>query len=193
MTWETIDVNVKAKVLFVQRVPGISVVDWDVDFKGELHTVLVRKIRSVLKGEDTYPYLSESCLQRLGEIRYLAQGSGILDRLVTPLSERRFAIFPWIGTRQLFTLHYALMERGVKSKVPWDTCVYIEVYYSGTATELEREIGEILHSDLDLNTLPFPEKVEIANKYNDYVPPLLLRKQFVEDFLDFEGLKKLLG
>ena len=193
MTWETVDVNVKAKVLFVQKVPGISVVDWDVDFKGELHTVLVRKIRSVLKGEETYPYLSDSCKERLSEIRYLAQGSGILDQLITPLSERRFAIFPWIGTRQLFTLHYALMERGIKSKVPWDTCVYIEVYFGGTASELERTIGEILQSDLDLNTLPFPEKVEIANKYNDFVPPQLLKKQFVEDFLDFEGLKKLLG
>ncbi len=32
MTWETVEVNVKAKVIFVQRVPGISVVDWNVDF-----------------------------------------------------------------------------------------------------------------------------------------------------------------
>ena len=52
IAWETIDVNDKAKVIFVKRVPGISVVDWDVDFTAELHTILVRKVRSVLKEKD---------------------------------------------------------------------------------------------------------------------------------------------
>jgi len=191
MTWETVDVNVKAKVIFVQSVPGISVVDWDVDFKSELHTILVRKMQSILKGEDSYPYLSGSCKERLNEIRYLANSSGILDQMVTPISDRRFAIFPWIGSRQLFTLHYALAGRGIKSKIPWDTCVYMEVYFGGTTLELEGIIDEILRSDLDLNTLPFPEKIEILNKYNEFIPRQLLRKQFIEDFLDFEGLKNM--
>lgn len=189
MTWETVDVNVKSKVIFVRRVPGISVVDWNVDFKSELHTVLVRKMQSILKGEDVYPYLSDSCKERLNEIRYLTRNSGILEHLVTPLSERKFAIFPWVGTRQLFTLHYALLGRGIKSKMPWDTCIYLEVYFNGNAIELEEIIRDILRSDLDLHTLPLPEKIEILNKYNEFIPPQLLRKQFVEDFLDFEGLK----
>lgn len=190
MTWETVEINVKAKVIFVKKVPGISVVDWDVDFKSELHTVLVRKMRSILKGEDIYPYLSDSCKERLNEIRYLSRNSAILDQLVTPLSERKFAIFPWIGTRQLFTLHFALLARGIKSKMPWDTCVFLEAYYNGSASELEDEIYEILDSDLNLYDLPLPDKIEILNKYNEYIPPKLLRKQFVEDFLDFEGLKR---
>ena len=124
MTWETLEVNEKAKVIFVQKVPGISVVDWDVDFKSELHTILVRKMRAILQGDDSYPYLSDSCKERLNEIRYLARNSGILEQLVTPLSERKFAIFPWIGTRQLFTLHFALLGRGIKSKMPWDTAIF---------------------------------------------------------------------
>jgi ATP-dependent Lhr-like helicase len=44
-TWETVEVNKKAKVIFVKSVPGISTVDWDVDFPCLLHTVLVRKMR----------------------------------------------------------------------------------------------------------------------------------------------------
>ncbi|MCL2864369.1 MAG: DEAD/DEAH box helicase [Lachnospiraceae bacterium] len=192
MTWETVDVNVKAKVLFVKSVPGISVVDWDVDFKAELHTVLVRKIQSILKGTERYPYLSDSCQERLGEIRYLTNNSGILERLVTPLSDRRFAIFPWVGTRQLFALHYALLGRGIKNKVPWDTCVYIEVYFSGSVQELEDIIYAVLRSEINLYQLPFPDDIEILNKYNEFIPRQLLLKQFVEDFLDFEGLKALL-
>ena len=190
MSWETVDVNEKSKVIFVKRVPGISVVDWDVDFTAELHTVLVRKIRSVLKGEEVYPYLSENCRERLQEIRYITQNSGILDALVTPLSDRKYAIFPWVGTRQLVTLHYALLQRGMKSRIPFPRCVYLEVIFHGDVGSLEQAVRDILQSDLDLYSLPLPGKVQIEGKYNEFVPQELLRKQFIEDYLDFEGLKE---
>ncbi|MDR1205798.1 MAG: DEAD/DEAH box helicase [Peptococcaceae bacterium] len=189
MAWETVDVNVKSKVLFVKRVPGISVVDWDVDFDAELHTVLVRKIRDVLKTDAAYPYLSERCRERLTEIQYIARNSGILDHLATPLSDRKYAVVPWVGTRQLTTLHYALLHEGIKSKRSWVTCVYLEVIFDGTQAELENRIRRILRSDLNLYDLPLPDKIQVNGKYNEFVPPDLLRKQFIEDYLDFEGLK----
>ena len=189
MAWETVDVNEKSKVIFVKRVPGISLVDWNVDFRPELHTILVRKVRSVLKEREEYPYLSIRCRERLAEIQYIAGNSGILDNLVTPLSDRKFAVFPWVGTRQLTTLNYALRHRNIKSKLPWITCVYLEVIFDGAKEELESIIRDILNSDLDLYRLPLPEKIQIDGKYNQFVPFDLLRKQFIEDYLDFEGLK----
>ena len=192
MTWETVDVNEKAKVIFVKRVPGISVVDWFADLKAELHTILVRKICSVLKTNETYPYLSERCKDRLSEIQYIARNSGILDNLVTPLSEKKYAIFPWVGTRQLMTLNYALRYRKIKSKLPLITSVYLEVIYDGTKEELEDIIKDIIHSDLNLYDLPLPDKVQISGKYNEFIPLDLLRKQFIEDYLDFDGLKSAL-
>ena len=190
IAWETVDVNVKSKVIFVKRVPGISVVDWNVDFTAELHTVLVRKIRSVLNENTLYPYLSARCQDRLAEIQYIARNSGILDNLVTPLSDRKYAIFPWVGTRQIITLNYALRHRKIKSKLPWITCVYLEVIFEGTKEELEKIIYDILQSDLNLYDLPLPDKVQIDGKYNEFIPLDLLRKQFIEDYLDFEGLKE---
>ena len=189
LTWETVDVNEKSKVIFVKQVPGISVVDWDVDFTVELHTVLVRKVRSILKNNDAYPYLSLRCQDRLTEIQYIARNSGILDNLVTPLSEKKYAVFPWVGTRQIMTLNYALRHRKIKSKLPWITCVYLEVIFDGTKEELENVIRDILSSELDLYDLPLSDDVQIAGKYNEFVPAELLRKQFIEDYLDFEGLK----
>ncbi|MCL1903905.1 MAG: DEAD/DEAH box helicase [Oscillospiraceae bacterium] len=188
LTWETIDVNEKSKVIFVKRVPGISVVDWDVDFTAELHTVLVRKIRDILKSDDEYNYLSDRCKSRLDEIKYITRNSGILENLVTPISNKKFAVFPWVGTRQIVTLNYALRYKGVKSKHPWITCVYLEVIFDGEASELEEIVCEILQSDLNLYDLPLPEKVQILGKYNEFVPLELLRKQFIEDYLDFDGL-----
>ena len=192
IAWETVEVNEKSKVIFVKRVPGISLVDWDVDFDVDLHTVLVRKIRSVLLSDDDYPYLSERCRDRLFEIRFIARNSGILDNMVTQLSDRKFAIFPLVGTRQLFTLHYALLHRGFKSKLPWISCVFLEVLFSGTVEELESAIYDILRSELNLYDLPLPEKVQVRGKYNEFVPEDLLRKQFIEDYLDFGGLKEAL-
>jgi len=189
LTWETVDVNEKSKVIFVKQVPGISVVDWNVDFTAELHTVLVRKIRSILKNNDAYPYLSIRCQERLTEIQYITRNSGILDNLVTPLSERKYAVFPWVGTRQIMTLNYALRHRKIKSKLPWITCVYLEVIFDGTKEELESIIHDILNSELDLYDLPLNENIQIDGKYNEFIPAELLKKQFIEDYLDFEGLK----
>lgn len=190
MSWETVDVNEKSKVIFVKRVPGISVVDWDVDFTAEVHTVLVRKMQGILQEGEPYLYLSDSCKERLQEIRYIAQNSGILEELVTQLSEKKFALFPWVGTRQLTTLHYALLQRGIKNKMPFPRCVYLEVIFDGSKEELEWVVEDILHSDIDLYSLPLPDKVQIEGKYNEFVPLELLRKQFIEDYLDFEGLKQ---
>ena len=134
--------------------------------------------------------MSGRCKERLAEIQYITRNSGILDHLVTPLSDKKFAIFPWVGTRQLMTLHYALLQRGIVNKLPWSRAVYLEVIFRGTKEELEQIIRDILKNDLDLYRLPLPEKVQIDGKYNEFVPWELLRKQFIEDYLDFEGLRE---
>ena len=190
MSWETVDLNERSKVIFVKKVPGISAVDWDMDFEAELHTVLVRKMRSILQTDGDYPYLSDRCRERLNEIRYITRNSGILDNLVTALSDKKYAIFPWVGTRQLVTLHYALRQRKIKSRLMWSVSVYLEVVFDGEREELEAAVREILHSYIDLYSLPLPDKVQIRGKYNEFIPLDLLRKQFIEDYLDFEGLKR---
>jgi ATP-dependent Lhr-like helicase len=146
-------------------------------------------MREILKINDAFPYLSETSHNRLGEIRFLARNSGILDKVVTKMSELVYAVFPWVGTQQLFTLHYALLHKKIKSRILWRTCVYLEVHYRGGEDELEAVIREILASDADLYAFPLPPNIQIEYKYNEFIPQNLLRKQFIEDFLDFEGLK----
>ena len=186
--WETVDVNVKSKVLFVKAVPGISLLDWDVDFEADMHTVLMRKIRDVLAGEDLPPYLSDRCKERLPEVRYIAKNSGILTNLVSQIADKRFAIFPWVGTRQLRTLHFCLLDRGVVNRIPWVTCPYLEATFNGTPQALEQIIHSILADDIDVYDLPLPEKIKIIGKYNEFIPQSLLRKEFAEDYLDFRSL-----
>jgi ATP-dependent Lhr-like helicase len=191
ITWEVLDVNEKSKVIFVKKVPGVSMVDWEANFDGELHTVLVRKMREVLLGDTLYPYLSDSCKERITELRYITGNSGLLKNPVTQVSNKKFAIFPWMGTRQLLTLHYALLDKGVPNKLPWFTSVYIEAIFDGTVQELEAIIRQIARSDIDLYDLPLPAKTQVRAKYNEFIPADLLRKQYVEDYLDMEGVRVL--
>jgi len=189
MTWETVDVNVNSKVIFVKSVPGIAMVDWNVDFEADMHPVLLQKVRSVLDSNESYAYLSERCVERLAEVRYIARNSGVLSELVTPLAKNRFAVFPWVGTRQIITLHYLLAHRKILSRLPWATCPYLDVEFKGTAEQLEAIIYDILKTKPDMYALPLPDDVQVNGKYNKFVPDSLLKKQFVEDYLDFEGLK----
>jgi ATP-dependent Lhr-like helicase len=108
---------------------------------------------------------------------------------VTPLSNQKFAVFPWVGTRQLFTLHYALLHRKIKNTLPWISAVFLEVVFSGTTEELEAIIYDILRSAPDLYDYPLPDDIQVRGKYNEFVPKSLLRKQFIEDYLDFDGLR----
>ena len=77
----------------------------------------------------------------------------------------------------------------MKSRIPFPGCIYLEVVFDGGSEALEQIIRDILQSDIDLYSLPLPGKVQIEGKYNEFVPQELLRKQFIEDYLDFEGLK----
>ena len=132
--------------------------------------------------------MSQRCRERLSEIQYITRNSGILDHLVTPLSDKKFAVFPWVGTRQLVTLNYALRQRKIKSKLPFVISVYLEVIFDGTEAELEQIVREILYSEPDPYALPLPSDIQLRGKYNEFVPRELLRTQFVEDYLDFSGL-----
>lgn len=193
-TWETVEVNQKAKVIFVKSVPGIATVDWNVDFDVELHTTLVRKMKTILQSDGDYPYLSASARERLGEMRYVARNSGILEHAVTKLSENKYAVFPWVGTRQLYTLHFMLRQKGVKSKLLWRTCVYLEVVFPSSQENPEGYLTALIRgiaaSGADLYSLPLPEKVQIDHKYNEFLPEELLKKQFIHDFLDYSGLRE---
>jgi hypothetical protein len=99
-----------------------------------------------------------------------------------------------MGTRQLYTLHYLLLKNGLRSRILWRTCVYIEVEFrtgSDALGLLSKAFTDIMNTD-KLNDLPLPENIQIDSKYNEYVPNSLLKKSHINDFLDLEGLKEIL-
>lgn len=123
----------------------------------------------------------------------MAQNSGLLTQTVIQLSENKFAVFPWVGTRQLYTLHFCCCSAGSRAgccggpACTWRLRCGPE--FPRVGAYIETVIREILASRPDLFSLPLPDKVQIGHKYNEFVPPELLKKEFVLDFLDFDGLR----
>jgi ATP-dependent Lhr-like helicase len=85
-----------------------------------------------------------------------------------------------------------LLGHQLKSRVPWMSSVYLETGFAGSTAELQAVISGLLAEQPDLYNLPLPENVQMSGKYNRFIPPDLLKKQFVEDYLDFKGLADVL-
>lgn len=191
--WECVEVNDKSKIIFVKPIGGVSKVGWIAPSELDLHTNLSQKILHILLSDETYAYLSADCKERLIQIRSIARGAKITTDLVTTLSPKKQAIFPWIGTKQLTTLAFALANRGIHALIQPGglTPIYLETSFHGSAKELKDIVLKICASGIDKNALNLPDKVQIPYKYNNFIPPALLKKQFIADYLDTTGLTDL--
>lgn len=185
--WESIAINEKTKVLSVKAANGVSKASWTGSAMLDIDTKLLRKMRSILIEGTVYAYLSEDCMGRLTQIRETVRHTGIATSLVTQINNKKYAVFPWIGTRQLWTLLCALEQQGItcncirpESWLP----IYIEVNFNDTERALSQIVREICGKPIDKRSFTLPDSIQIPFKYNDFVPQELLTKQFVEDYLD---------
>lgn len=192
--WQTVDINEKSKTLFVKEVKGVPSVNWISPSQMDIHTKVLKKMREILLRDDEYAYLSQSCKMRLSQIREDAKLSGIVSELIVLLGGSKFAIFPWVGSRELYTLLFALNQCGVSSAVaPGGFMpIYLEADFDGNKKELLHILNGIFSGELDKRKFDLPDKIQIPSKFNKYIPKELLKKEFVEDYLDIAGLKNAL-
>jgi len=184
-TWETVEINEKTRVLFVKQVKGYSKTMWNANTKLSTHTYIYQKMKEVLDATEMYAFLSKSCQTRLREIRKLVKETQISKDRVIALSENIFGIFPWLGTKQLTTLYYALGARGIKSsmKPGGISPIYLETYCEEGEEYLRKIVSEIFKTKIESEKFELPKGIEIEGKYNQFIPKPLLRKQFIEDYL----------
>lgn len=186
--WECIDVDKKSKTIFVKFIKGVSRVDWRSTVEHEFHTRVLKKMKEILSSDVNYAYLSERCIEKLTSMRNFTKQSGFTSKLITELSDSQFAIFPWIGSKQLCALSFALESKGF-SVVSKDG-IYLVIKSKKEKDELQQAIINIMKNDIDKFSFLYQDDVQIPFKYNDFVPAELLRKQFIEDYVDLYGMKK---
>ena len=207
--WEVTELDLKERRIFVKHIPGISANMWQDTGNEYVHTKVMKKIQEVLRSDEEYAFLDEAAKKRLNDIRRacrnaaLSTSSLISGRIadsapgfpggkVVQITPTLYTVFPFLGTRACMALMYELRQRGFGANV-WlhrYIPVCIEVKTDRSLAELETALSEIKLHGADKYTFRIPDNCEISGKYNDYIPRELLRKQYVEDYLDAEDMQR---
>lgn len=157
-----------------------------------IHTKIMKKVKEILQEDEEYKYLDISALEKLREYRKLANKAGILEKNIVILVEERYSIFPWIGTKEMLALSYALKQEGIQNTIYFKSGIpiFIDVRTEKGIKELELILKKIKNKDINKYDFELPELIEKPGKYNYFIPKDLLRKQFIADCIDVDEMKE---
>jgi ATP-dependent Lhr-like helicase len=184
-TWEVVDTDKIRKIIYVKHVKGKSKINWS-GGGGTIHTKVLNKMKEIISEDKVYTYLNPKAVKRIKEIRKIAQNTKINTETVLSLGGNKFIIFPWLGSRALYTLKLNLSHKGFDTEPYQSVCLLLNTKQS--LEEILKVLNEIKNEPLDKYSLVLKNVVAIPSKFIDFLPPQLLNKQFVEDFIDMKDM-----
>ncbi|GIO40788.1 DEAD/DEAH box helicase [Paenibacillus apis] len=193
--WKVEEVDNKHKAVYVKSSRGKVDTLW-VGGGGDIHTRVLQKMRQVLEEYTLYPYLAPGAVNRLERARRLARESGLLTSPVIPAGGDSLFILPWAGSKQFRTLE-RLLKNNLHSSMGLRQVVPMEPYYMVVSGRAEaEELLSAIHTELaemeDTESILAAGEAPYLGKYDEFVPPELVRRAFATDGLDAEGLSKAL-
>ncbi|NLK38901.1 MAG: DEAD/DEAH box helicase [Clostridiales bacterium] len=185
--WEVTELDIQRRLIYVKSVEGKMEISWPGDY-GEIHTRILERMKQVLSEDTIYPYLKPNAAKRLQTARHLAASTGLTKSSLIHLGGYNWCLFPWLGTRSFRTLRRYLALNAKEydiSGIEYDGCYYITfkmepnkeyALISGMDDRLSRE-------GIDLFSLVGQKECPVFDKYDNYIPPELLRKAYATDRL----------
>ncbi|MBQ4381579.1 MAG: DEAD/DEAH box helicase [Oscillospiraceae bacterium] len=164
------------------------------DVAGDIHTRILERMYGVLSEDRTYPYLMSHARCRLRQAREVFAKSLMAERPLVNLGGKMWALFPWLGSYAFLALERflkircgkALGLRGLSSSRPY----YMQFTMEAGEAEFYETVCAQAAEDFDPLELVYPKEVPVFEKYDEYVPPELVRKGFALGVLDTAGMKK---
>jgi ATP-dependent helicase Lhr and Lhr-like helicase len=201
--WEVLEVNSKKKVISVQPTQQIGTSSSWRGSAGNIHTRVLQRMRKVLQEDLQYSYLQEGAKIRLQAARDLA--SGLISNPIVLLDEEICCIFPWAGTIAFRTLERflrfhckpALGIKSIKARSPYFLIVRLGKCQVESLDNEVRSLrvthkGLLAKRWLNPDDLLDPEEAPKLQKYDEFIPPDLLRKSFVSDYLNIDELARVI-
>ncbi|WP_438347917.1 DEAD/DEAH box helicase [Paenibacillus sp. FA6] len=194
--WKVEEVDTKHQAVYVKSSHGKVDTLW-LGAGGDVHTRVLQKMRDILADDAIYSYLAPNAVNRLERARRLVRESGMLRSSVIPAGGDSFFIMPWVGSKQFRTLE-RLIKNNLKDKLNLRSVVPMEPYYMVVAgktnaeTLLEHIIAESASCEDPISLLS-PDEAPYLGKYDEFIPPELVRRAFAIDGLDVKGLVKVLS
>ena len=187
--WKVVEIDTKHKAVYVKPTRGKVDTLW-LGAGGDVHTLVVQKMREILADHTIYPYLAPRAVNRLERARRLARESGLLTQTVIPAGGDSHFILPWVGSKRFRTLERLIKHRlaeslELRSLVPMEP-YYMVVAGRSDAGTIMHEIQRALESCEDPLTLLAPDEAPYLGKYDEFVAPELVRKAFAVDGLELD-------
>lgn len=194
-TWEVLEIDSKRRSLFVKPVEGMAKMSWRGRGRGEIHTKVLQKMRSILCEETQYPYLLKTAKERLARSRQLAKLAKLDREKIIPLGNQTCCIFPWLGTVGCETFE-RLVQLFAREAVDLQKFQSVSPYYflvrlgKGTSvTDLQHAIIDFCNRGLTEEDFVAAEEAPRLQKYDEFIPNNLLRKAFAADYLAVDELR----
>ncbi len=190
--WEVLESDISRKLIFVKPVDGKMEVSWPGD-SGEIHTKLLLAMREVLFNGKTYAFLGDNAAERLENARQVAKNAHMDENMLIFLGGQSYVLFPWLGTRPFRTLRRFLKknsdELGIFD-IQSEGCCYITFKAKVDAgNNLIAGISNIIERDgIDTEKLVFDGECPVFDKYDEYIPPELLRRAYACDRLSSDEI-----
>ena len=164
------------------------------DVAGDIHTRILERMRQVLLEDVQYPYLLTRAVCRLREARSLFRTSLLAGRPLVHLGGKMWALFPWLGSYAFLALERFLKIRcgkqlGLKGLNP-SRPYCLQFTMDAEEEQFYAVVCREAASEIDPMELLYPKEVPVFEKYDEYVPPELVRKGFAFGVLDVQGMRQ---
>lgn len=191
--WIVEEVDHKRHLVYCTEVKG-KVPAYFGEVPGDIHTRILERMQGVLLEKCGYPYVMRNATARLEQARHVALEAGLNQEFLIDLGEGSWALFPWLGTYAFMALERllkikcaeALTLKGMDSARPF----YIQFRMAATREEFITTVKEEAQKPFEPLELLYPGEVPYFDKYDDFIPDVLIRKGFAYGVLDIETMRQ---
>ena len=191
-TWIVEEVDHKRHLVYATKVKG-RVPAYFGECPGDIHTHVLERMRRVLEERTSYPYLMDNAAGRLLLARRAAAGARLDIHPLVNLGGDTWALFPWLGSYAFLALERLLKIKckaqlglkGLDSSRPY----FIQFRMAAGPKEFFATVAREAMADFDPIELLYPDELPIFEKYDEFLPPELVRKGFAEGVLDVAGMR----
>ncbi len=189
--WEVEELDVGHKLIYVKSVDGKMEVSWPGDY-GEIHTRILERMRLVLEEDTLYPYLKPNAQKRLETARHVARNTGMLTHSLVHLGGYSWCLFPWLGTRAFRAMRRLIARHATAfgiTGIEYEGCNFITFKMAnGNDYALAAALAKTVREQgIDPESLVGASEVPVFEKYDDHIPPELLRRAYAIDKLDTDA------
>lgn len=190
--WIVEEVDHKRRLVYCEQIKG-KVPAYFGDCPGDINTKIILRMRDVLREDNKYPYLMKNAVARLAQARLTARNSGVIDQPLICLGGNMWCLFPWLGTYAFFAMERFLKLkcgdrlglRGMDSSRPY----YIQFTMKVSPQEFFAILIEEAEKEFDPLDLVYQGEVPVFEKYDEFLPPELVRKGFAYGILNINEMK----